>query len=114
MKNRSEIFQIGTKIPWEPAGEGVRRQIMGYDGQVMLAKVHFDKGAVGAAHEHCNSQVSYVESGRFELTIGEEVRVIGPGDGYYVEPDVRHGCICLEEGVLLDIFSPYRMDFISK
>lgn len=114
MKTGSGIFQIGAEIPWEPAGEGIRRQIMGYDGQVMLVKVHFDKGAVGAAHEHYNSQVSYVESGRFELTIGEEVRVIGPGDGYYVEPDVRHGCVCLEEGVLLDIFSPHRTDFISK
>lgn len=114
MKTKSGTFQIGAEIPWEPAGEGIRRQIMGYDGQLMLVKVHFDKGAVGAAHEHYHSQVSYVENGRFELTIGEEVRVVGPGDGYYVEPDVRHGCVCLEEGVLLDIFSPHRADFIKK
>ena len=32
--------------------------------------------------------------------------VVGPGDGYYVEPDQMHGCTCLEEGILLDVFSP--------
>ena len=114
MKTRSEVFQIGNDIPWEPAGEGIRRQILGYDGQIMLVKVHFDKGVTAPKHEHYHSQVSYVESGSFELTIGDEVRVIGPGDGYYVEPDVLHGCTCLEEGVLIDVFSPHRADFLKK
>ena len=27
--------------------------------------------------------------------------------------DVVHGCVCLEAGVLLDIFNPYRQDFVN-
>ena len=27
--------------------------------------------------------------------------------------DVVHGCVCLEAGVLLDIFNPYRQDFVK-
>ena len=27
--------------------------------------------------------------------------------------DVIHGCVCLEAGVLLDIFNPYRKDFVE-
>lgn len=42
-KTRSTTFISGEKA-WEPAGEGVTRQIMGYDGQVMLVKVKFEKG----------------------------------------------------------------------
>ena len=52
-------------------------------------------------------------SGKFELNIGGEVKVLGAGDGYYVAPDQLHGCVCLEEGILIDTFSPHRADFIG-
>ncbi len=114
MKTRSETFQIGARIPWEKAGEGVKRQIMGYDGQLMIVKVHFEKGAIGTLHEHYHSQATYVESGKFELTIGRKKKVLKAGDGYYVAPDEPHGCLCLEEGNLIDVFSPHRADFIAE
>lgn len=114
MKTRSETFQFGKELAWEPAGEGVRRQIMGYDGQLMIVKVHFDKGAVGNMHEHYHSQATYVVSGKFELRIGDKTAVLEAGDGYYVAPDEYHGCVCLEEGVLIDVFSPHRADFLKK
>lgn len=112
MKTKSEVFQIEKEMQWEAVGEGVKRQIMAYDGQLMMVKVAFEKGSVGNLHVHYHSQATYVVSGKFELTIGDEVRVIEAGDGYYVAPDVLHGCICLEEGVLIDTFSPMREDFI--
>ena len=46
-KTRSNTFILENEKVWEPAGEGVVRQIMGYDGQVMLVKVKFEQGAVG-------------------------------------------------------------------
>lgn len=113
MKTKSAVWQIEKEMKWETVGEGVRRQIMGYDGQLMLVKVHFDKGSIGSMHEHYHSQATYVVSGKFELTIGDEKRIIEAGDGYYVAPDVLHGCVCLEEGILIDTFSPMREDFLK-
>lgn len=113
MITRSETFQIGAEMPWENPGPGITRQIMAYDGQLMMVKVHFEKGAVGTLHEHYHSQATYVASGKFELTIGTEKRVLVEGDGYYVAPDLIHGCVCLEEGVLIDTFSPVRADFLK-
>ena len=52
MKTRSETFQIAKQMPWENPGPGITRQIMGYDGQLMIVKVKFEKGAVGTLHEH--------------------------------------------------------------
>lgn len=114
MKTRSKTFQIGKELEWQPAGDGVRRQIMGYDGRLMMVKVQFEKGAVGAPHTHCHSQSTYVASGRFEVTIGDGTAVLSAGDGYYVEPDVLHGCVCLEPGELIDTFSPMREDFLKE
>jgi quercetin dioxygenase-like cupin family protein len=79
----------------------------------MMVKVKFEVGAVGALHEHYHSQVTYVESGAFEMTIGDEKKIIRTGDGYYVKPHTIHGCVCLEPGVLIDVFSPHREDFLG-
>jgi quercetin dioxygenase-like cupin family protein len=110
---QSDLFQYGNDIPWEQTGEGVKRQVLGYDDKLMLVKVKFDKGGRGDLHSHPHTQVSYVESGAFELTIGDVTRVIRKGDGYFVPPDTVHGCLCLEEGVLIDAFSPARRTFID-
>ena len=114
MKTRSKDFILGEETPWEPAGEGVCRQIMAYDGQVMLVQVKFVKGAIGLPHEHFHSQASFVVSGKFEVEIGEQKKVLSAGDSFYVEPDMRHGVVCLEAGVLIDTFTPMRLDFLKQ
>ena len=109
---QSGLFQIEQDIPWEDLGNGIKRQIFGYDDRIMLVKAKFDAEAVGALHQHHHSQVTYVESGVFEMIIGDEKRIIKKGDGYYVPPQAIHGCICKEPGTLIDVFTPHREDFL--
>jgi quercetin dioxygenase-like cupin family protein len=109
---QSANFQFENEMPWEDVGNGIKRQLFGYDGKLMLVKARFEKGGVGTPHKHPHSQVTYVESGEFEMTIGDEKKIIRKGDGYYVPPDTMHGCICLEAGLLIDAFSPVREDFL--
>lgn len=99
--------------PAKPAGEGVTRKILAHSENIMVCEMHFEKGAVGAPHSHPHEQVSYVISGKFEFTIGGKKIVVGPGDTTYKQPNVVHGAVCLEEGVMLDIFTPERKDFLS-
>ena len=113
-KTHSEVFMMGNEKPWEPAGKGVKRQILGYDGQVMMVKVKFEKGAVGTPHSHYHTQTTYVASGKFEFTVDGVKKIVSAGDGLYMEPDVVHGCKCLEAGMLIDCFSPMRADFLTK
>jgi quercetin dioxygenase-like cupin family protein len=113
MKTKSAGFLIGAELPVENPAPGVTRQILGYDGQLMLVKVMFEKGAVGYAHEHFHSQSTYVAGGKFEVTINGEMKKLSAGDGFYTEPDVIHGVVCLEEGILIDAFSPMRHDFLK-
>jgi len=91
-------YWIDDETPWEPVAEGLSRQIMGYDGKIMLVKAKFETGAVGNLHKHYHSQVTYVASGEFKMTIGD---------------DVRHGCVCTKPGILIDVFSPAREDFLG-
>ena len=79
----------------------------------MLVKVKFEKGAVGTPHEHFHSQSTYVASGVFEFRVGDETVIVKAGDGIYMEPDIIHGAVCLEAGILIDTFSPMRADFLK-
>lgn len=109
---QGSLFQIENETPWQDLGNGVYRQLYGYDDKIMLVKAKFDAGAVGQLHEHHHSQVTYVDSGVFEMTIGDQKRIIKKGDGYYVPPHEVHGCVCIEPGTLIDVFSPHREDFL--
>ncbi len=106
-------YWIDEETPWEEVQPGLTRQIMGYDGKIMLVKAKFDTGAVGNLHKHYHSQVTYVESGEFEMTIGDDIRIIKGGDSYYIPPNVMHGCVCRKPGILIDVFSPAREDFLG-
>lgn len=114
MKTKSEIFVLEENTIWESVGEGVCRQILGYDGQLMIVKVKFEKGAIGSEHAHYHSQSTYVASGVFEFRVGDEKQIVKAGDGIYIEPDMKHGVTCLEPGILIDAFSPVREDFLKK
>lgn len=109
---QSDLFQIEQDLPWEDVGNGVHRQVYGYDERVMLVKAKFEKGGVGTPHQHPHTQVTYVDSGVFEMTIGDKIQIIRKGDGFYVPPNTIHGCVCLEAGMLVDAFTPYREDFL--
>ncbi len=112
MKTRSENYIIEKETAWTDLGGGVSRQIMAYDGQLMLVKVKFEKGAIGSLHAHYHSQATYVASGSFEVEIEGKKQIVSAGDSFYVAPDLSHGVLCLEAGVLLDGFSPMRADFL--
>ena len=108
----SEKFMSGNDLEWEVVGEGLKRKIMGYDDKIMLVKVFFEVGAVGQLHEHYHSQVTYVESGSFDVTIDGVTKTLKGGDSFYIPPHALHGAICTEAGVLIDVFSPIREDFM--
>jgi len=100
------------KIPIEQVAEGVRRQILGYESNLMLVKIYFDKGAIGAPHSHPHQQISYVLKGKFEVEIADKKKNLKEGDSFIVPGDEIHGVVCLEEGILIDSFSPMREDFL--
>ena len=76
MNHESANFQFEKEIGWQDLGGGVQRQIMGYNGDLMMVKVKFEAGAVGAPHTHPHTQVTYVASGVFKFTTDGETKVI--------------------------------------
>lgn len=107
------LFVENSNINWEETGAGVKRKIMAFDENLMVVRVAFKKGSSGSLHKHYHSQITNIETGKFEILIGKEKKILKSGDVFYVPPDTEHGCVCLEDGILIDVFSPMREDFIK-
>ncbi|MBE3638203.1 cupin domain-containing protein [Mangrovicoccus algicola] len=91
---------------------GVTRQVLADSPELMVVSFRFSKDAEGALHNHPHVQSTYVKTGRFAFTIGETTTEIGPGDSFVIPSGATHGCVCLEDGELIDCFTPRRDDFL--
>ena len=93
---------------------GGRRRVLAYCQDLMCVENTFEKGACGALHH----DPAYADHLRRQRQIGGfeidgEKRVVTAGDTMLKMNGVTHGCVCLEAGVLLDIFTPMREDFVQ-
>lgn len=110
----SAKFLINDNIPIEAVEQGIKRKVLGFNEDLMMVKIFFEQDAIGAKHSHQHSQTSYVEEGQFEVSIGDETKRLNEGDGFYVPPNVEHGVVALKPGILIDVFNPFREDFLNK
>jgi len=106
------MFNFDREVNWTDLGAGVTRKIMSYNEEMMVVRVSFEEGAVGTVHQHIHTQSTFVVQGKFEFTIGEEKKIIAVGDTCLMPANIPHGCVCLEKGELLDVFTPFREDFL--
>lgn len=101
------------EFPVVSTGENVTRQVLADHPDLMLVAFNFAaEGAEGALHNHPHVQSTFVESGRFRFTVGDDVTEVGPGDSFVIPSNAVHGCVCLEPGRLVDCFTPRRDDFL--
>ena len=102
-----------TQFPVVSTGENVTRQGLSDHPELMVVAFRFAaEGAVGALHNHPHVQSTYVMSGKFRFTMGEEEFEVQAGDSFVVPTMVFHGCVCIEPGTLIDNFTPRRDDFL--
>jgi len=110
----SDHFVMSSDVDWQPTEPGVRRQILGHGDDLMMVRVEFEQGAVGALHHHPHRQVSYVAAGRFEVAVDGQRSELGVGDCFFVKGGLVHGVVAKEAGTLIDVFTPARVEFLQK
>lgn len=112
LTEKGQVWVFHDEIDDQKAGEGVQKKVLAYADELMCVENRFEEGAVGTLHHHPHTQITYVVEGEFEFTIGDEVRTVKKGDTLLKQNGVVHGCVCKKKGILLDIFTPMREDFV--
>jgi quercetin dioxygenase-like cupin family protein len=106
------MFIESESILWEDTEPGVKRKITAYDDNLMMVVVSFEKGSAGSVHSHTHRQATYIAAGVFEVEISGKKKILKEGDCFFVHPELKHGVVCLQEGKLIDVFTPAREDFL--
>lgn len=108
-------YVTNQTCPLQVLVEGkVSRKVKSYSDNVMVVEVHFQNGAIGEDHQHEHEQISYCAEGAFDYSIEGKIFHLEKGDTIYVPKNLIHGCKLLsQKGMLIDIFTPYRKDFVE-
>lgn len=82
--------------------------------KLMVNFVRFDPNTEAPLHWHDEEQISFVVEGEFEFQVGEETRILRPGDAVVIPPNVPHSArtydnTCLE----IDVFHPPRRGLLE-
>ncbi len=78
----------------------------------MLCEFHLKKGSVVPLHQHPQEQTGYLISGRMRFSGENGEFVAGPGSSWSFKGGVNHAADVLEDTVLVEVFSPVRMDYL--
>ena len=92
---------------------GAARRVLSHTNDMMVVEIAFPEGGTGAVHTHSHFQSSYVKSGEFEYSVDGKSVIVREGDSLTFLPNQPHGCVCRKAGVLVDVFSPAREDFLK-
>lgn len=83
-------------------------------GRMMANWVTIEPHQVVPRHQHPHEQLGIMLEGALELTMGDEARLLRPGDAYTIPPNLPHSARTYDEGcVVLDVFSPIREDYLA-
>lgn len=101
-----------SDLPIEQVSDNIARKMIVGEKE-MLVRWEFRKGGLAGRHDHPHEQIVMMVSGRLRLAVGNEERVLVPGDLVIIPPHTPHEAEALEDTIVIDIFSPPREDFLS-
>ena len=92
---------------------GLERRILAHNASMMLVEHRMIEGWAGARHSHPHDQMVYVVSGRLRFGCGGDEFEVGAGDSFVLRGGIPHQAWALEPSVVLDVFTPYREDYLE-
>ena len=94
-----------------------REIVPGYHGRfihsdnITIAYWDITKDSVIPTHSHVQEMMVNVLEGKLELTIGNETKIIEPGDVGIIPSQVPHSAKAITDCRLIDVFYPVREDY---
>jgi|SRR5215813_6646140 len=92
---------------------GSKRRVLAYNEKLFLAEREMEKGWVGTLHSHPHDQIVYVVHGHLRVNSEQQTFEIRTGDTFVVGGGVEHGASALEESLVVDVFTPWREDYLK-
>jgi quercetin dioxygenase-like cupin family protein len=111
MQNEDVVYVSTDGSAVTTPEEGLNRQVLAYNEQLMLVRHQLAKGWKGTRHKHPHDQLVYVVRGAIVFSGGGKTVEMRSGDSVVVAGGVEHAARALEKTEVLDVFTPYREDY---
>ena len=86
-----------------------------YLEKTMLTYFELEPGAVVPHHTHPHEQITLILEGEMEFTLGDETRILKPGEGATIPSNVKHRAVILSQPVkAVDAWCPIREDYVIE
>lgn len=108
------MFQRGGPNGYRDVLDKIRQKTLVHGEKTLMAEFRLDKGAILPRHHHPHEQTGYLVTGRLELTIGDTLHQVGPGDSWCIPGNQEHHAVALEDCLAIEVFSPVRDDYLEK
>jgi len=92
--------------------KGVNLDSLAVGEKSMVTKMNYIVGNYATEHTHPHEQCGYVISGKYLMTVEKNEFILEAGDSYAVPGNVPHSFKVLEAGEVVDVFTPYREDYL--
>ncbi|HXA00177.1 MAG TPA: cupin domain-containing protein [Candidatus Dormibacteraeota bacterium] len=92
---------------------GLKRRVLAYNEKLFLAEHEMAKGWVGTVHSHPHDQIVYVVHGYLKVACEGKTFDLRTGDTFVVRGGVEHGASAVEESLVVDVFTPWREDYLK-
>lgn len=95
--------------------KGVNLDSLATGEKSMVTKMNYVKGNHATIHTHPHEQCGYVISGRHHLVVECDPiidLILEAGDSYAIPGNIPHSFRVLEDGEVIDVFTPKREDYL--
>jgi quercetin dioxygenase-like cupin family protein len=102
------MYCYHNEIEKQAFAEGIRLQRLGKGDSISAVHWDFRDGVALDTHQHPQEQFGYIIRGGFQVTIGDETRLLEAGDAYFVPSNVPHRFVPVGDTEAIDVFTPVR------
>jgi len=94
--------------------EGVQLQTLVHGEKTLMGRFKLAKGAKIPPHKHPHEQTGFMISGKLLFTIEDKELEVEEGDSWCIPGESEHSVIAIEDSLVVEIFSPVRVDYLPR
>ena len=92
--------------------KGVSFDVLAVGQKSMVTRMNYKVGNNVPLHSHPNEQSGYVISGKYRIQYQNISEILDPGDSYSIPENIEHSWDVIENGEVIDVFTPPRADYL--
>lgn len=92
--------------------KGVKFDVLAVGDKSMVTRMNYKVGDKVPLHSHPSEQSGYVISGKYRIKYQNINEILNPGDSYSILENIEHSWEVIENGEVIDVFTPPRQDYL--